>query len=108
MMLDKKTWKQKYQCVSCEKIFIILNADGNDLCPFCKSGNIVKGCIDEPEDDGFHAGEVTLEAYKVVMHDLQCLVLKDKEEEPDNEYHYNSLRQNLDYIFGYEEKDIVE
>lgn len=108
-MKDKKfTWEQQYQCCSCEKTYIILNASGDEGCPYCKSGNVVKGFIDDPEDDKFHNGELTLESYKVVMHDLQCLILKDKKEAPDNKYHYNLLRTNLDDIFGFSESDITK
>jgi len=44
-----------HQCVSCENFFN--EPDGNH-CPHCKSGNFVKGCIDEPEPS--HADEITL------------------------------------------------
>jgi len=35
------------QCCSCEKIFTELTI--NETCPFCSSGNWVKGYIDDPE-----------------------------------------------------------
>ena len=35
-----------HQCCSCENVFNAGQAD--DVCPFCNSGNIVEGHIDEP------------------------------------------------------------
>lgn len=45
----------------------------------------------------FKKGELTEEAFKVLMHDLECLELKETE---DNKYHYNLLKGNLKDIFG--------
>ena len=45
----------------------------------------------------FKKGELTKEAYKVIMHDLECLELKKTK---DNEYHFRLLRANLKDIFG--------
>jgi len=46
----------------------------------------------------FKKGQITREAYKVIMHDLECLKinLKDK----DNKYHLKLLKGNLQDIFG--------
>jgi len=45
----------------------------------------------------FKKNEITKESYKVIMHDLECLELKDI---PENKYHYNLLIGNLKDIFG--------
>jgi hypothetical protein len=31
----------EYNCQSCSNIFVILNPSMNDVCPYCKSTNIV-------------------------------------------------------------------
>ena len=49
------------------------------------------------EDNYIKKGEVTGEIFKVLMHDLQCLELKDTK---DNKYHYNLLMGNLTGLFG--------
>jgi len=45
----------------------------------------------------FKKGETTKEALKVIIHDLECLELKDTK---DNKYHYNLLKGNLKDIFN--------
>ena len=46
----------------------------------------------------FKKGEITREAFDVIMYDLECLDLRaDKE---NNEYHYKLLKGNLKDIFG--------
>ena len=45
----------------------------------------------------FKKGEVSREAYDIIMFDLECLELKKTK---DNEYHYNLLKGNLKDIFG--------
>ena len=49
----------------------------------------------------FKKGEITKEAYDVIMHDLECLELKYTE---DNEYHKRLLKGNLKDIFGVKEE----
>ena len=46
----------------------------------------------------FKNGEITKEAYKVIMHDLQSLDLRA--DLVNNKYHYNLLKANLKDIFG--------
>ena len=48
----------------------------------------------------FKKGQITKEAFKVIMHDLECLELKDIK---DNKYHYDLLKGNLKDIFGGED-----
>ncbi len=48
----------------------------------------------------FKKGEITKEAFNVLMHDLECLELKDTK---DNKYHYDLLTSNLKDIFGVKE-----
>ena len=45
----------------------------------------------------FKKEEITKEAFKVIMHDLECLELKNTKE---NKYHYELLKGNLKDIFG--------
>ena len=45
----------------------------------------------------FKKGEITKEAFKVIMHDLECLELVKTD---TNKYHYNLLKSNLKDIFG--------
>ena len=45
----------------------------------------------------FKKGQTTKETFKVLMHDLECLELKDTE---NNKYHYKLLKGNLKDIFG--------
>ena len=45
----------------------------------------------------FKKGQTTKEAYKILIHDLECLELKETE---DNKYHYELLVGNLKDIFG--------
>ena len=45
----------------------------------------------------FKKGELTKESFFVIMHDLECLELKDTK---DNKYHYDLLKENLEDIFG--------
>jgi len=45
----------------------------------------------------FKKGDTTKEAYKVLLHDLECLELKKTK---SNEYHYNLLKGNLKDIFN--------
>lgn len=45
----------------------------------------------------FKKGQLTKEAFKVIMHDLECLELKDTK---DNKYHLKLLKGNLKDIFG--------
>lgn len=45
----------------------------------------------------FKKGDLTKESLSVIMHDLECLELKDTE---DNKYHYELLKNNLNDIFG--------
>lgn len=45
----------------------------------------------------FKKGELTKEAFDVIMHDLNCLEIEETE---DNEYHLNLLKGNLTDIFG--------
>ena len=45
----------------------------------------------------FKKGEITPKAFKVIMHDLECLELKDTK---DNKYHLNLLKSNLTDLFG--------
>ena len=45
----------------------------------------------------FKKGQLTRESFAVIMHDLECLTLKDT---TDNQYHYTLLRGNLMDIFG--------
>lgn len=52
---------------------------------------------DKRRNKNFKAGELTKEAFKVLMHDLECLEMKDTE---DNKYHYRLLKSNLADIFG--------
>lgn len=49
----------------------------------------------------FKKGEVSGEAYDVLMHDLQSLDLRANPK--DNDYHYELLKGNLRDIFGVEE-----
>ena len=42
-------------------------------------------------------GELTAEAYKVLMHDLESL---DLSADPHNQYHYTLLKANLRDLFG--------
>lgn len=51
----------------------------------------------------FKKGETTKEAFKVIMHDLECLELKKTK---DNLYHYNLLKGNLKDIFGVKENEM--
>lgn len=46
----------------------------------------------------FKKGELSKEAYEVIMHDLECLDLRA--DLKNNEYHYNLLKNNLKDIFG--------
>ena len=45
----------------------------------------------------FKKGQLTKEAYDVIMHDLESLELKKTK---DNKYHYDLLKGNLQDIFG--------
>jgi hypothetical protein len=45
----------------------------------------------------FKKGELTQEAYDIIMHDLQSLELSSNS---DNDYHYKLLKGNLKDIFG--------
>lgn len=45
----------------------------------------------------FRKGELTKEVYDVIIHDLECLELKDTN---NNKYHYKLLKGNLSDIFG--------
>ena len=96
-MCNKTTWKQKYQCKDCNKEFIILNANGTEGCPFCKSSNTVRGSVAEPENQQFSKGELTKEAHEVIMYDLEMLTSRDH----DNfDYHFQLLKDNLNDLFG--------
>lgn len=97
MPTDKYTWEQQYQCVNCKKLCIILNANGDEICPFCHSPQIIRGTLDNPEENRFKTGELTTDAFKVIMHDLECLELVNTD---DNKYHYDLLKSNLKDIFG--------
>lgn len=46
----------------------------------------------------FKKGDLTKESLSVIMHDLECLELKDTE---DNKYHYKLIVGNLKDIFGF-------
>lgn len=46
----------------------------------------------------FKKGELTREAFNVIMHDLESLDLRA--DQKSNEYHYNLLKGNLKDIFG--------
>lgn len=46
----------------------------------------------------FKKGEVSREAYDVLIHDLECLDLRADIE--FNNYHYELLKNNLKNIFG--------
>ena len=46
----------------------------------------------------FKKGDLSLETFKVIMHDLECLDLRANVK--NNEYHYNLLKRNLKDIFG--------
>jgi len=41
---NRRIFKMVYQCGSCEQVFEKLD---NEECPYCHSGNWVKGYIDE-------------------------------------------------------------
>ena len=45
----------------------------------------------------FKKGELSSEAYRVIMYDLGCLRLIDDE---DNKYHYELLKGNIKDVFG--------
>lgn len=45
---DDEPTSGNYQCGSCEKFF---DEPIDGECPHCKSGNWVKGCIDDPEPE---------------------------------------------------------
>lgn len=47
----------------------------------------------------FKKGQLTQESFKVIMHDLNNLVL-DNRFSKDNIYHFNLLRDNLKDIWG--------
>lgn len=42
-------------------------------------------------------GSTSKDAYEVIMHDLECLELKNT---PDNKYHMKLLQGNLQDLFG--------
>jgi hypothetical protein len=46
----------------------------------------------------FKKGELSREAFNIIMYDLECLELKKKE---DNVYHKNFIIGNLEDIFGF-------
>jgi hypothetical protein len=46
----------------------------------------------------FKKGEISREAYSVLMHDLESLDLRADME--NNNYHYKLLKENLKDIFG--------
>lgn len=49
----------------------------------------------------FRKGEITKEAFKVIIYDLECLNLKG---DKNNQYHYNLLVGNLKDIWGIKTK----
>ena len=46
----------------------------------------------------FKKGELTREAFSVIMNDLYCLELKDTK---DNKYYFDLIVGNIKDIFGY-------
>jgi len=46
---------------------------------------------------GFYHEEDVKEAYKVIMHDLECLTISDSK---NNRYHYKLLVGNIKDLFG--------
>ena len=52
----------------------------------------------------FKKGETTKEAFKVIMHDLECLEIKDTK---DNKYHLKLLKGNLKDIFKMKTKELI-
>ncbi len=52
----------------------------------------------------FKKGETTKEAFKVIMHDLECLKIKDTK---DNKYHLKLLKGNLKDIFKMKTKELI-
>ena len=46
----------------------------------------------------FKKGEISKEAYSVLMHDLESLDLRADQQ--NNEYHYKLIKANLKDIFG--------
>ena len=48
----------------------------------------------------FKKGELSEEAFKVVMHDLGCMSIGSD----DDQYHYDLLKGNLEDLFGMEEQ----
>jgi hypothetical protein len=54
----------------------------------------------------FKKGDLSRDAFSVIMHDLECLDLRANVK--DNEYHYNLLKQNLKDIFGIKNSRVQE
>ena len=46
----------------------------------------------------FKRGELTKDAFAVIMYDLETLEIKDNR---DQQYHYRMLKDNLSDIFGF-------